>query len=137
MHRKQLTGLAAALALGLGAAAFQAPAWSQNVAGSVTLGVSAEEVKMVAVGWSLKKQVLGKSVYNDEGKAIGKIDDVIVTPDKSVSYAIVGVGGFLGLGKHDVAIPVGQFKVEAKKIHLPGATKEALKNVPKFEYAKP
>jgi sporulation protein YlmC with PRC-barrel domain len=106
------------------------------VAGTTTLGVAATEVQAVATGWSLKKSVLGKSVYNEEGKSVGKIDDVIVAPDKAVSYAIVGAGGFLGVGKHDVAIPVSQFRVENNKITLPGATKDALKALPKFEYAK-
>ena len=103
---------------------------------ATTLGVAATEVQAVATGWSLKKSVLGKSVYNEEGKSVGKIDDVIVAPDKAVSYAIIGAGGFLGMGKHDVAIPVNQFRVENNKITLPGATKDALKALPKFEYAK-
>ncbi len=110
--------------------------WAQPVAGTTTLGVEATEVQAVATGWSLKKSVLGKSVYNEEGKAVGKIDDVIVAPDKAISYAIVGAGGFLGVGKHDVAIPVSQFRVENNKITLPGATKDALKALPKFEYTK-
>jgi sporulation protein YlmC with PRC-barrel domain len=123
--------LVAALAVGAASTG-----WAQPVAGTTTLGVTATEVQAVATGWSLKKSVLGKSVYNEEGKSVGKIDDVIVAPDKAVSYAIIGAGGFLGLGKHDVAIPVNQFRVENDKIMLPGATKDALKALPKFEYAK-
>ena len=107
-----------------------------QVAGSTTLGVSVEELKMVAVGWSAKKKILGKSVYNDKNEKIGVIDDLIITPDKSVSYAIIGAGGFLGMGKHDVAIPVGQLKEDKGRIVLAGATKDALKAVPKFQYAK-
>ncbi len=110
--------------------------WAQPVAGTATLGVTATEVQAVATGWSLKKSILGKNVYNDEGKSVGKIDDVIVAPDSSISYAIVGAGGFLGMGKHDVAIPVKNFKVQNNKIVLAGATKDALKELPKFEYAK-
>ena len=119
--------LAASVVSVLMATAGVTTAMAQPVAGTAVLGVSVSEVQAVATGWSLKKSILGKSVYNDENKIVGKIDDVIVTPDKAVSYAIVGVGGFLGVGKHDVAIPVSQFKVEAKKIMLPGATKDALK----------
>jgi biopolymer transport protein ExbB len=65
-----------------------------------------------------------------------RVDDLIITPDKSVSYAIIGAGGFLGMGKHDVAIPVGQFKEDKGRFVLAGATKDALKAMPKFEYAK-
>ena len=49
--------------------------------------------------------------------------------------AIVNVGGFLGLAKHDVAIPVSQLKLIDKKLVLPGATKDALKASPEFQYA--
>jgi hypothetical protein len=40
------------------------------------------------------------------------------------------------VGRHDVAIPVSQLKQADGKIVLPGATKEAIKALPKFEYAK-
>ncbi|HEY0200960.1 MAG TPA: PRC-barrel domain-containing protein [Burkholderiaceae bacterium] len=120
----------------MGTLAFQPIAWSQPVAGTSTLGITTTEVAVVATGWSLKKQVIGKSVYNEDKKVIGKVEDVIVAPDKAVSYAIIGVGGFLGMGKHDVAIPVSQFKMADSKITLPGATKDALKDLPPFEYAK-
>ena len=114
---------------------FRHPAGAQ-VAGSTTIGVSVEELKAVAIGWSAKKKILGKAVYNEKNEKIGVVDDLIITPDKSVSYAIIGAGGFLGMGKHDVAIPVGQFKEDKGRIVLAGATKDALKAMPKFEYAK-
>ena len=107
-----------------------------QVAGSTTMGVTVEEMKVVALGWSAKKKIMGKAVYNDKNEKIGTVDDLIITPDKSVSYAIIGAGGFLGMGKHDVAIPVSQFKEDKGRIVLAGATKDALKAMPKFEYAK-
>jgi hypothetical protein len=107
-----------------------------QVAGSTTIGISVEEIKAVALGWSAKKKILGKPVYNDKNEKIGVVDDLIVAPDRSISYAIIGAGGFLGMGKHDVAVPVGQFKEDKGRIVLAGATKDALKAMPKFEYAK-
>jgi sporulation protein YlmC with PRC-barrel domain len=98
--------------------------------------ISTEQLREVATGWSAKKQILGKSVYNDAGEKIGDINDLIVAPNRAVSYAIVGVGGFLGVGEHNVAVPVSKFKQQMDKIVLSGATKEALKAAPKFEYAK-
>jgi hypothetical protein len=50
----------------------------------------------------------------------------------TLSFVIVGAGGFVGVGKHDVAIPVQQ----DGKFVLSGATKEAIKTLPKFEYPK-
>ena len=109
---------------------------SAGVAGSATIGVSVEELKAVALGWSAKKQIMDKDVYNDSNEKVGKVEDLIIAPDKAVSYAIIGVGGFLGIDRHDVAIPAGHFKLDGAKLTLPGATKEALKASPKFEYAK-
>lgn len=107
-----------------------------SVAQTAGVSVSTIELRDVAAGWSAKKQILGKDVYNDTGDKVGEINDLIVSPTKAVSYAIVGVGGFLGMREHEIAVPVGKMRQEAGKIVLPGATKDALKAAPKFEYAK-
>ncbi len=132
---KGFIGSVAAIGLAAGLSTGAAPAHAQ-VAGSQTIGVSQEELKLVTTGWSAKKNMLGKAVYNDKNEKIGNLDDLIVAPDKSVSFAIIGTGGFLGMGKHDVAIPVSHIKVENNKLVLPGATKDALKALPEFQYAK-
>jgi sporulation protein YlmC with PRC-barrel domain len=115
-----------------------APAIAQGqTAGSTLVGVAAAELREVATGWSAKRQVLGRPVYNDQAKPerIGKIDDIIISPDKAVSYVIINAGGFIGALKHDVAVPVAQLQDVGGKLVLPGATKEALKASPPFEYA--
>lgn len=129
MKRKVLTAIAAASVLLTGATT----SISQQVVGSTQLGVAVADV---TTGWSAKRQVLGKTVFNDGGDRIGKVDDIIVAPDKAVSYAIIGAGGFLGVGRHDVAIPVTQIKQQSDgKFILAGATKDVLKAMPPFEYA--
>ena len=107
-----------------------------QVAGSTTMGVTVEEIKTIALGWSAKKQILGKPVYNDKDEKVGDVDDLIIAPDSSVSYAIIGVGGFLGLGEGQVAMPVNRFESGDGRIVLPGATKDALQAMPSFQYAK-
>ena len=78
----------------------------------------------------------GAAIFNDKDERVGSIDDIIIAPDKAVSYAIINAGGFIGLTKHDVAIPVSQLKLADNKLVLAGATKEALKASPAFEYAR-
>jgi sporulation protein YlmC with PRC-barrel domain len=107
-----------------------------QVAGSTLLGVSVAEMRDVSLGWSAKRQILGQPVFNDKDERVGSIDDIIIAPDKAVSYAIINAGGFTGLTKHDVAIPVSQLKLVDNKLVLTGATKEALKASPSFEYAR-
>jgi hypothetical protein len=121
----------------LASIALTAPAISHaQVAGSTLLGVSVAEMRDVSMGWSTKRQILGQSVFNDKDERVGSIDDIIIAPDKAVSYAVINAGGFIGLTKHDVAIPVSQLKLVDNKLVLAGATKEALKASPPFEYAR-
>jgi sporulation protein YlmC with PRC-barrel domain len=128
---------AVSLVLVSGALAMSSSFADAQVAGSSKLGVAVEEVKLVAVGWSARKDIIGKAVYNENNQRVGKIEDLIVAPDSAVSFAIVGAGGFAGLGRHDVAIPVQQIQLQDDgKFILPGATKDAIKALPKFEYAK-
>jgi sporulation protein YlmC with PRC-barrel domain len=105
-----------------------------QVAGETTLGVTVEELKVVVLGWSAKRQLLDKDVYNDKNQEIGEIKDVIVSPKKTVSWAIIGVGGFLGIADKLVAIPMNQLALTGNKLILKGATKEALKAMPEFHY---
>jgi hypothetical protein len=118
------------------------PAQTPPVAGMESLGITVTEMEGVVIGWSVKKQVLGKAVMNDKKEKIGKIEDLIIAPPSAdgktprATFAIVGAGGFLGMGKHDVAIPTEHFKLEGTNLILPGATKEALKALPAFEYKK-
>ena len=104
------------------------------VAGMQPLSLSVEATALVLQGWRASK-LIGASVYNDEDKRIGKIEDMIVSPDGKVSVAVIDVGGFVGIGTHRVAIPVDEFAdIKAKKLVLPKATKESLKALPKFSY---
>ena len=142
MNTRSLLGVAA-LACAMGglssadgarAQADKAAPAAPPVAGQAVLGVTVEEQRLIATGFRASK-LLKQDVYNDKGEKIGKIDDLIVTPDGKLSIAVVNVGGFLGMGDHRVALPVHQFSQMAPKAVLPKAYKEQLKSLPKFEYA--
>ena len=128
--------IASAVVVWFALAFIQADPAMAQIAGSVKLGVSVEELRAVAEGWSAKRQILGQTVYNQNKEKVGKIDDLIVAPDGELAFAIIGAGGFAGLGRHDVAIPIEQLQLENGRFILEGATKAAIKALPKFEYAK-
>ncbi len=101
------------------------------VAGIIPLGVTRIEADLVAPGLRASK-LLKQKVYNEQNQKIGEIDDLVIAPDGSLAAAVVEVGGFLGVGKHHVAIPVKQFTAIHPKVVLPGATKDALSKLPEF-----
>ena len=78
-----------------------------------------------------------QSVYDPSDSKIGEIMDVLVSPDGKATALIVGVGGFLGAGEKDVAVPFSAVKhtMKDKKIYLTmDTTKDALKSAPGFKY---
>jgi sporulation protein YlmC with PRC-barrel domain len=108
---------------------------AQVAGGTTTTDVNVVESTRLAMGWSVKKTLLGKTVYNGAGQKVGKVEDLIITPDKSVSYVIVGAGGFIGMGRHDVAIPVTQIEDKGGKLVMAGATKDTIQGMAAFSYA--
>ena len=91
------------------------------------------DVRAVALGYRATR-LIGREVTNERGEEIGKIDDLIVGRDK-VLFAIIGVGGFLGIGEHLIAIPYNNLAVTSQRITLRGATKESVRRLPQFRYA--
>src|SRR5271166_307285 len=99
-------------------------------------GVSEPCRTTVAAGYRASK-VIGSSVLNEAGETIGKIDDLLVTRDGKEPYAVLSIGGFLGLGTHMVVVRYDSLRFDPdNKIVLPGGTKEGLTKLPAFEYAK-
>ncbi len=117
----------AALALALGASGVApAPAQAQLVHLVVV------DVRAVALGYQLGP-LIGRAVQNQKGESVGKIDDFIIGKDR-ILFAILSVGGFLGLGEHKVVAPFTNLQIAADKIIWPGATKQAVKALPEFHY---
>jgi sporulation protein YlmC with PRC-barrel domain len=78
-----------------------------------------------------------QDIYDPSDSKIGKIDDVLVSGSGQVNAVMVGVGGFLGVGEKDVAVPFTAVKQTTKnnKTYLTmDATKDALKSAPGFKY---
>jgi PRC-barrel domain len=105
------------------------------VAGQVSLGVTVDQMQALVTGWSAKKDFLGKAVRNEKGEKLGTIEDVIVTPKDSISYAIIGVGGFLGINERRIAVPLGELARHNDQFELPGATKDVITAMPPFVYS--
>ena len=132
---KKLSSLSLAAITVVGALCTAGPVAAQVAGGTTTVEASITESTKLAMGWSVKKTLMGKTIYNDAGVKVGKVEDLIISPDKNVSYVIVGAGGFVGIGRHDVAIPITQIQDKAGKLVMAGATKDTIKGMPGFTYA--
>ena len=92
------------------------------------------DVQKLAAGYRASK-IIGSSVVNDANETIGTIDDLLVSADGKQPYAVLSIGGFLGMGTRLVVVPYDTLKFTGNKVTLPGGTKEGLKTLPEFKYA--
>lgn len=79
---------------------------------------------------------IGKRVYDGGGNDIGEVNDIILSADGKLAATILGVGGFLGIGEKDVAVPVGAVKIvkdgDNARLQI-AATKEQLMAAPGYD----
>ena len=78
-----------------------------------------------------------EDVYDNQDNKIGDVNDILLDKDGRVSTVIIGVGGFLGVGEKDVAVPFTALKVAEKagdRYLVINATKEALVKAPGYIY---
>jgi len=120
---------ALAVALATGIVLAPGPARPQTGVALVKVDLS-----VVMQGYRLSK-VIGSSVVNDANETIGTIDDLLVSHDGKQPYAVLSIGGFLGMGTRLVVVPYDLLKFADKRVTLPGGTKEGLKMLPEFKYA--
>ena len=74
-----------------------------------------------------------QSVYDPKDNKIGDVKDLILEKDGKVNAAIIGVGGFLGAGEKDVAVPFDQLQLKdknGKRYLVMKANKDALNSAP-------
>ncbi|MBY5332112.1 PRC-barrel domain-containing protein [Rhizobium leguminosarum] len=81
---------------------------------------------------------IGQSVYNGNNESIGSVNDLILKKDGGMVAAIVGVGGFLGIGEKNVAVPMEKITVAQNtqdgSVKLTTSeTAESLKAAPEFK----
>src|ERR1700730_4798917 len=74
-----------------------------------TVDLAKVNVQKRAAGYRASK-VIGSSVANNDNETIGKIDDLLVSSDGKDPYAVLSIGGFLGMGSRLVAVPYDSLK---------------------------
>jgi sporulation protein YlmC with PRC-barrel domain len=126
-----MIGTALAFVLATGTVLTTGPALPQAAVQLIKVDLS-----VVAKGYRMSK-LIGSTIINDKNEKIGTVDDVIADKDKKqLSFAVLQVGGFLGMGGRLVAVPFDSLVVDdtGQKITLPGASKDELKKLSEFNY---
>ncbi len=88
---------------------------------------------------NLASLIIGESVYNgtgDEAQDIGKVNDVVLSPEGKAQSLVIGVGGFLGMGQKNVAFDFDKAtwaERDGDRWLVVEATKESLEALPDFD----
>lgn len=131
---KRLAYTSMLIALVATAASAQAPQTGpQQGAGPAAQTMSSIPANSVTITHWYKQ-----SVYDPNDSKIGEIEDVLVDREGKATALIVGVGGFLGMGEKDVAVPFKAVHVTTKNNNkwylVMNSTKDALKGAKGFKY---
>jgi sporulation protein YlmC with PRC-barrel domain len=79
--------------------------------------------------WRASKLV-GLSVYNDNNESLGSINDLLMDKDGNIKGVVLGVGGFLGVGEHLVAVPFDKIKFVNEPVAYTGVAGGPNANAP-------
>lgn len=156
MRSKMHIGAAVAVVL------FSATAFAQN---PPPRAAPAPIAPMTHAGEWRSSKLIGLNVYNMQNEKVGDINEILVHPSGKVTGFVVGVGGFLGMGEHDVFLTSDQLKFLNEPVRTSGSppnttgtgtparptraanerwypdhavingTKEQLKAMPQFKYS--
>ena len=118
-----------------------APANAPGSAGSPASTVTTVDktAKMHSSDHYRASALIGSNVLNSANEAIGDINDLIVAKDGKVDRVIVGVGGFLGIGEKNVALPFNELTFARDNnnasVVMSKVTKETLQAMPEWKSA--
>lgn len=149
LHLSRSTAIAAAL-LALAASPAAAQTTTQDSAPASPAATSTDGTAPAGAARFITRQgssqilgetIIGMAVRNgpsEDAKEIGKVTDLILDQDHKLVGIVVGVGGFLGMGRKDVGIPWSEVvRVDPEqKFAEVDMTKEQLENAPEFAEAK-
>jgi len=94
------------------AAVVSSSAYAQTAPGTAptaTTTTTSDQKMMLKDKWRASK-LMGLDVYNEANEKLGDINELILDKDGKVSAVVIGVGGFLGMGEHDIAVTMDKLK---------------------------
>lgn len=85
----------------------------------------------------MASNLIGEYVKNNKGETVGHINDLVFDKDQNLKVAVIGVGGFLGLGEKDVAVSFDTLEITSTEnddfVITANLTKDVLQAAPKYK----
>ncbi len=122
------------IALLLAATALSAPAFAQTKApapSATPTTTATTTAPMNATGEWRASKLVGVNVYNDQNESVGEIDEVLIDHSGKVAGLVIGVGGFLGVGKQEVLMPLDQVKFINEPVRSASTTTSTTNTAPR------
>jgi sporulation protein YlmC with PRC-barrel domain len=115
-----------------------APGAAQSGRSTATTPPGAMKPATMAGGDIRASKLIGKNLENLQGEDVGEIKDLVIdTANGKVHYAVVGFGGFLGVGEKHFAYPLDKFQAAGDRDRIVlNVDKEKLKDTPGFDKDK-
>ncbi len=92
-----------------GAAYAQQATPAERAAPAATTAAASSDKMMLKGKWRASK-LMGLDVYNEANEKLGDVNELILDKDGKVAAVVIGVGGFLGMGEHDIAVTMDKLK---------------------------
>jgi sporulation protein YlmC with PRC-barrel domain len=127
MFVKTLTAALAGTALLATVASAQTPTPTPTTDRANTATLDTMSASQLQGDWRASK-VVGISVYNDNKEKLGSINDFLIDKSGNIKAVVLGVGGFLGMGEHLVAVSLDKVKFVNEPIVYAGTASTAAPN---------
>jgi sporulation protein YlmC with PRC-barrel domain len=104
-----------------GSAMAQTAQPADRTAPAATTTTNSSSKLMLKGNWRASK-LMGLDVYNDNNEKLGDVNEIILDKSGKVTAVVIGVGGFLGMGEHDVAVSMDKLKFVEEPVRTSAAT---------------
>jgi sporulation protein YlmC with PRC-barrel domain len=98
----------------------QSPAPADRAAPAATAQPAGEKMALKG-NWRASK-LMGLDVYNEKNEKLGDVNEIILDKTGKVAAVVIGVGGFLGMGEHDIAVSMDKLKFVEEPVRTSSTT---------------
>jgi sporulation protein YlmC with PRC-barrel domain len=107
---------------GLLASVMVLPALAQSSPPAATAPATTMAAPVTHAGMWRSSKLIGLNVYNDQNEKLGDINEILLDKSGKVEGVVIGVGGFLGMGEHDIKVDMAKLKFVDEPVRTSSTT---------------